>query len=76
MPKSYPEWPNGPQVHAYLTDYARATVSSLIRFNTAVLQMDRRANSGPGWWLDLRGPDGGASPRGFRFRRRLHRTVQ
>src|SRR5258707_8580950 len=23
MPDSYPEWPNGPQVHAYLTEYAR-----------------------------------------------------
>jgi dimethylaniline monooxygenase (N-oxide forming) len=23
MPDSYPEWPSGPQVHAYLTDYAK-----------------------------------------------------
>ncbi len=23
MPASYPEWPKGPQVNAYLTDYAR-----------------------------------------------------
>ena len=23
MPDSYPEWPKGPQVHAYLTEYAK-----------------------------------------------------
>jgi len=23
MPDSYPEWPNGPQVHAYLAEYAK-----------------------------------------------------
>src|ERR1700741_2858016 len=24
MPDDFPEWPKGPQVHAYLSDYARA----------------------------------------------------
>src|SRR5436305_1241572 len=33
MPASYPEWPKGPQVHAYLSDYAREHgLDRLIRF--------------------------------------------
>ncbi|MES1148280.1 MAG: FAD-dependent oxidoreductase, partial [Bradyrhizobium guangdongense] len=24
MPEAYPEWPTGPQVHAYLADYAKS----------------------------------------------------
>ena len=64
----YPEWPNGPQVHAYLTEYARDhDLLSTIRFNTTVLQMDRRPNSRPGWRLDLRGPDGGVGHEDFDF---------
>ena len=47
MPDSYPEWPKGPQVHAYLTEYAKDNnLLGAIRFNTAVVQMDRRPDSG------------------------------
>lgn len=68
MPKSYPEWPTGPQVYAYLADYARDHgVNRLIRFNTEVLQMNRRAVSRPGWRLKLRGPDGGTTQEDFDF---------
>src|SRR5882724_4907233 len=68
MPDSYPEWPKGPQVHAYLTEYARDhDLMRAIRFNTTVLQMDRRPDSKPGWWLDLRGADGGTSHQDFDF---------
>ena len=68
MPDSYPEWPKGPQVHAYLTGYARDhDLLRAIRFNTTVLQMNRRPDSAPGWRLDLRGPDGGASHEDFDF---------
>jgi cation diffusion facilitator CzcD-associated flavoprotein CzcO len=68
MPDSYPEWPNGPQVHAYLTEYARDhDLIGAIRFNTTVLQMERRSGAGPGWRLDLRGPDGGTSHQEFDF---------
>ena len=43
MPDSYPEWPKGPQVHAYLTDYARDHgLTQRMRFNTAVVSMARR----------------------------------
>jgi dimethylaniline monooxygenase (N-oxide forming) len=59
MPDSYPEWPKGPQVHAYLTDYARGHgLDHMLRLNTAVLAMDRRADGKPGWTLDLKTPDG------------------
>jgi cation diffusion facilitator CzcD-associated flavoprotein CzcO len=68
MPDSYPEWPKGPQVHAYLTDYARDNdLVRAIRFNTAVLQMNRRPDSAPGWRLDLRGPDGGTRHEDYDF---------
>ena len=49
MPDSYPEWPKGPQVHAYLAEYAKDNNSSTpIRFNTAVVQMNRRPDSRAG----------------------------
>jgi dimethylaniline monooxygenase (N-oxide forming) len=68
MPKSYPEWPNGPQVHGYLADYARGHgIDRLIRFNTEVTQMNRCAALKPGWRLDLRSPDGGATQEDFDF---------
>ena len=68
MPDSYPEWPKGPQVHAYLTDYARDhDLLRAIRFNTTVVQMNRRPDSEPGWRLDLLGPDGGTSHEDFDF---------
>jgi len=68
MPRSYPEWPTGPQVHAYLADYARDYgIKRLIRFNTAVLQMNRRPDSIPGWKLDLRGTDSHITQENFDF---------
>jgi len=59
MPDDYPEWPKGPQVHAYLTDYARSHgLDHLMRFNTAVVAMDRRADGKPGWSVELATPNG------------------
>jgi len=59
MPASYPEWPKGPQVHAYLCDYARSHgLDRLIRFATAVVAMNRRTDGKAGWTLDLKTPDG------------------
>src|SRR5215475_12511205 len=57
MPDSYPEWPKGPQVHAYLADYARGhELNGMMRFNTAVAAMERRADGKPGWTLELKTP--------------------
>jgi dimethylaniline monooxygenase (N-oxide forming) len=54
MPKTYPEWPKGPQVHAYLADYADENgLTGLIRFDTSVTGMARRADGKPGWTLNL-----------------------
>jgi len=54
MPDAYPEWPKGPQVHAYLADYAKSHgLDRLMRFNTAAAAMARRADGKPGWTLDL-----------------------
>src|SRR5476651_2212731 len=60
MPESYPEWPKGPQVHAYLAGYARDhKLDRAMRFNTTVVSMDRRAGGKDGWTLELR--DGAGS---------------
>ena len=55
MPDSYPEWPKGPQVHAYLTDYARSHgLDRMLQLGTAVAAMDRRPDGKPGWRLELK----------------------
>ncbi len=52
MPEAYPEWPKGPQVHAYLHSYAKKhNLGRLFRLNTNVTSMDRRATGG--WTLSL-----------------------
>lgn len=67
MPADYPEWPKGPQVHAYLSEYADENgVRERIRFGTRVALMERRENGRAGWTLDLEGPEG-ASREAFDF---------
>ena len=54
MPDHYPEWPKGPQVHAYLHSYAeKHRLSRLFRLNSNILSMDRRADGAPGWCLTI-----------------------
>ena len=54
MPADYPEWPKGPQVHAYLHSYAaKHRLGRLFQRNTNVVSMDRRADGQPGWTLTL-----------------------
>ena len=54
MPADYPEWPKGPQVHAYLqSDAAKHDLARLFRLNTAVQSMARRGDGKPGWTLTL-----------------------
>jgi len=54
MPDDYPEWPKGPQVHAYLSDYAaKHNITRLFRLNTDIKSMDRRADGSPGWTLTI-----------------------
>src|SRR5689334_12820346 len=68
MPASYPEWPKGPQVHAYLADYTKSYgLDRLLRLNTAVVGMHRRTDGKPGWTLDLEGPDGSGTSEDFDF---------
>jgi dimethylaniline monooxygenase (N-oxide forming) len=68
MPESYPEWPKGPQVHAYLADYARDhSLMQRMRLNTDVLGMARRISGLPGWTLEIRNPDGNVSHEEFDF---------
>ena len=68
MPDSYPEWPNGPQVHAYLTDYAKDHgLMPRMRFNTTVVGMARRDSGLPGWTLKIRNPDSSTAQEDFDF---------
>ena len=54
MPADYPEWPKGPQVHAYLHSYAeKHRLARLFRLNTGIKSMDRRADGKPGWTLTI-----------------------
>lgn len=54
MPDGYPEWPKGPQVHAYLHSYAdKHKLARLFRLNTSVQSMDKRTDGEPGWTLTL-----------------------
>ncbi|XWN33434.1 MAG: NAD(P)/FAD-dependent oxidoreductase [Devosia sp.] len=58
MPDEYPEWPKGPQVHAYLHSYAhKHNLARLFKLNTNVTGMDRRADGKPGWTLRLEAGD-------------------
>jgi dimethylaniline monooxygenase (N-oxide forming) len=59
MPEAFPEWPKGPQVHAYLADYARGHgLDRMMRSRTNVVAMNRRADRRPGWTLQLAAPNG------------------
>lgn len=54
MPADYPEWPKGPQVHAYLHSYAeKHKLGRLFHLNTDVVSMERRDDGQPGWTLTL-----------------------
>ncbi|MCE8536432.1 NAD(P)/FAD-dependent oxidoreductase [Ruegeria pomeroyi] len=54
MPDDYPEWPKGPQVHAYLHSYAdKHNLPRLFQLNTNILSMDRRVDGQPGWTLTI-----------------------
>ncbi|MBW4709062.1 NAD(P)/FAD-dependent oxidoreductase [Roseobacter sp. YSTF-M11] len=54
MPEAYPEWPKGPQVHAYLHSYAaKHKLARLFRLNTNIKAMNRRADGHPGWTLTI-----------------------
>ena len=54
MPDDYPEWPKGPQVHAYLHSYAnKHDLTRLFRLNTDIKSMDRRTDGKPGWTLTI-----------------------
>ncbi|WP_108485398.1 flavin-containing monooxygenase [Oceaniglobus ichthyenteri] len=52
MPDDYPEWPKGPQVHAYLHSYAaKHDLARLFKLNTTVKTMQQA--KGGGWTLTL-----------------------
>lgn len=54
MPDDYPEWPKGPQVHAYLHSYAdKHKTARLFRLNTTIKAMERRADGEAGWTLTI-----------------------
>lgn len=68
MPESYPEWPNGAQVHGYLDDYAKDhNLRDDIQFNTEIKSMDRRADSEAGWTLQVAAGGGKAKVQNYDF---------
>lgn len=68
MPDAYPEWPTGPQVHAYLSDYAKSFgLNRMLRLDTQVAGMERRADGKPGWTLALSDKTGATTKEDFDF---------
>ncbi|MGV7218194.1 flavin-containing monooxygenase [Bradyrhizobium sp. UFLA05-112] len=68
MPEAYPEWPTGQQVHAYLNDYAKSYgLERMLRLNTKVENMQRRADGKPGWTLALSDKAGATTKEDFDF---------
>src|SRR4029453_4721644 len=68
MPDSYPEWPNGSQVHSYLTEYAKDYgLMPRMRFNSTVVGMRRRNSGIPGWLLEIQNSDGNVTREEFDF---------
>lgn len=66
MPRDYPEWPTGAQVHGYLASYADAHgLRPLIRLGTAVEALAPVAGGAQGWSARLRGPDGAVAEERF-----------
>ena len=54
MPDSYPEWPSGEQVLAYLNDYAdKFNLRKMFRFGMKVVKMEPRKHQKPGWILSF-----------------------
>jgi dimethylaniline monooxygenase (N-oxide forming) len=67
MPDSYPEWPKGPQVYAYLAEYAREhDLMPKMRFNSSVIGMTRRSGL-PGWVVEIATLDGSVTREEFDF---------
>ncbi|MGY8665275.1 NAD(P)/FAD-dependent oxidoreductase [Bradyrhizobium sp. UFLA05-109] len=68
MPEAYPEWPTGPQVHAYLNDYAKSYgLNRMLRLNTKVAGMERRNDGKTGWTLALSDKSGATTKEDFDF---------
>lgn len=57
MPASYPEWPTGQQVQAYLHGYAeKFAILPMIRLNTEVTAATQ--DDSGGWQITAKGPEG------------------
>ncbi|BAY28609.1 dimethylaniline monooxygenase [Nostoc carneum NIES-2107] len=54
MPASYPEWPSGEQICAYLESYAtHFGVTPRIQFRALVTKVERKSGNQPGWIVSV-----------------------
>jgi len=54
MPASYPEWPSGEQICAYLESYAQHfSVAQRIQFSAQVTKVERKSENNPGWIVSV-----------------------
>ncbi|MBN3892423.1 MAG: NAD(P)/FAD-dependent oxidoreductase [Nostoc sp. JL31] len=54
MPGSYPEWPSGEQICAYLESYARHFgVVEKIQFGAKVTKVEHKSENTPGWMVSV-----------------------
>ncbi|BDA66665.1 hypothetical protein CAL7716_008310 [Calothrix sp. PCC 7716] len=68
LPASYPEWPTGEQVNAYLESYANHFgVVQQIQFNTEVIALNAIDDGHKGWMVTLRTSEGNTITNNFDF---------
>ncbi len=68
MPESYPEWPGGAEVHAYLSAYAdEFGLMDHCEFNADIRSMNRRPDGKPGWRLEISRSGGKPQAEDFDF---------
>lgn len=68
LPDSYPEWPTGEQVNAYLESYANHFgVLDRIQFNTEVIALNAVDDGNKGWTITLRTSEDNTKTQHFDF---------
>jgi cation diffusion facilitator CzcD-associated flavoprotein CzcO len=68
MPKEFPEWPSGAQVHQYLNNYVdHFKIRPCIRFNTTVTNIAERTDGKAGWDVAIETADGQSATQSFDF---------
>jgi len=68
MPKGFPEWPSGAQVHQYLNNYVdHFNIRPFIHFSTSVMSIIERTDGKAGWDVSTETAGGKTATQSFDF---------